>query len=399
MIMAWTIACPAARIAAVDFAWSASFAASPNARFHFRYSMKDFCHARFDDRPFKDHDSGPGNCTHVRTQCHLSRYFRRELHGHRHPAGWWPRAAGRHHRQLSIQCRRRAAGAAVSRPALSDGSSGYAFLAPSFPGRTVTSSVFYGPNTPLFDPDIGAGNVRAVGSYKFAEGGKLDHGMMYEGPWGGLGTWTPIDVPDQLVSGAVANTIAHSTMGDLVVGNYDIAGKPGSGNGFIYDIRTGAYTLLTIGEFATAYGIWQNGGSTSSSYTIAGGYKGGKGLNVGFLVNYDSSTGQFTGLSDFGYDNNPGIVTHFEGITGVPGGYTLAATGDNGAAFAAIASNGNGKFGVPKWVAIKYDASRALHRQFDPRQQPDRNLSARGRWRSKLSRHGVRPRRVAPFDG
>jgi hypothetical protein len=167
-------------------------------------------------------------------------------------------------------------------------------------------------------------------------------------------------VPDQLVSGAVANTIAHSTMGDLVVGNYDIAGKPGSGNGFIYDIRTGAYTLLTIGEFATAYGIWQNGGSTSSSYTIAGGYKGGKGLNVGFLVNYDSSTGQFTGLSDFSYDNNPGIVTHFEGITGVPGGYALAATGDNGAAFAAIASNGNGKFGVPKWVAIKYDASVGL---------------------------------------
>src|SRR6185312_2171124 len=75
-------------------------------------------------------------------------------------------------------------------------SSGYAFLAPSFQGRTVTSSVFYGPNTPLFDPDIGAGNVRAVGSYKFAEGGKLDHGMMYEGPWDGLGTWTPIDVPD-----------------------------------------------------------------------------------------------------------------------------------------------------------------------------------------------------------
>jgi hypothetical protein len=236
-------------------------------------------------------------------------------------------------------------------------SSGYAFLKPSIDGRTATSSVFYGPNTPLFDPGIGAGNVRAVGSYKFAEGGKLDHGMMYEGPWDGLGTWTPIDVPDDLVSGAVANTIAHSTMGDLVVGNYDIAGKPGSGNGFIYNIKTKTYTLLSIGELATAYGIWQNGDSTSSSYTIAGGYKGGNGLNVGFLVNYDSSTGRFSGLSDFNYDNNPGIVTHFEGITGIPGGYTLAATGDYGAAFAAIASNGNGKFGVPRWVAIDYKAS------------------------------------------
>jgi len=236
-------------------------------------------------------------------------------------------------------------------------SSGYAFLKPSIHGRTATSSVLYGPNTPLFDPSIGAGNVRAVGSYKFADGGKLDHGMMYEGPWDGLGNWTPIDVPDELVSGAVANTIAHSTMGDLVVGNYDIAGKPGSGNGFIYNIETKTYTLLSIGELATAYGIWQNGDSTSSSYTIAGGYKNGNGLNVGFLVNYDSSTGRFAGLSDFTYDNNPGIVTHFEGITGVPGGYTLAATGDYGAAFAAIASNGDGKFGVPKWVSIDYKAS------------------------------------------
>jgi len=236
-------------------------------------------------------------------------------------------------------------------------SSGYAFLKPSIHGRTATSSVFYGPNTPLFDPGIGAGHVRAVGSYKYAEGGKLDHGMMYEGPWDGPGTWTPIDVPDDLVSGAVANTIAHSTMGDLVVGNYDIAGKPGSGNGFIYNIKTKAYTLLNIGELATAYGIWQNGDSTSSSYTIAGGYKNGNGLNVGFLVNYDSSNGRFTGLSDFTYDNTPGIVTHFEGITGVPGGYTLAATGDNGAAFAVIASNGNGKFGVPEWVSIDNGAS------------------------------------------
>ena len=236
-------------------------------------------------------------------------------------------------------------------------SSGYAFLKPSVRGRAATSSVLYGPNTPLFDPGIGVGHVRAVGSYKFAEGGKLDHGMMYEGPWDGLGTWTPIDVPDDLVSGAVANTIAHSTMGDLVVGNYDIAGKPGSGNGFIYNIKTKAYTLLNIGDLATAYGIWQNGDSTSSSYTIAGGYKAGNGLNVGFLVNYDSSTGRFSGQHDFSYDNKPGVVTHFEGITGVPGGYTLAATGDNGAAFAAIASDGNGKFGVPKWVAIDYDAS------------------------------------------
>jgi hypothetical protein len=236
-------------------------------------------------------------------------------------------------------------------------SSRYALLVPSFPGRTVTSSVFYGPNTPLFDPAIGAGHVRAVGSYKYAQGGKRDHGMMYEGPWDGLGTWTSIDVPGRLVGGAVANTIAHSTMGDLVVGNYDIAGKPGSGNGFIYNLRTGTYTLLSIGKLATAYGIWQNGGSGSSSYTIAGGYKAGIALDVGFLLDYDSRTGHFSGLTEFKFDNDPGIITHFEGISGVPGGYTLAATGDYGAAFAVVARNPDGSFGAPKWVGIDYEAS------------------------------------------
>src|SRR6516165_3179840 len=43
-------------------------------------------------------------------------------------------------------------------------SSGYIYLAPCFPGQTVTTSIFYGPNTPLFDPQIGEGNLRAVGS-------------------------------------------------------------------------------------------------------------------------------------------------------------------------------------------------------------------------------------------
>src|SRR5450631_620257 len=74
------------------------------------------------------------------------------------------------------------------------------FLKPSFQGRNVTSSVLCGPNT-LFDPGIGAGNVRAVGSYKFAEGSKLDHGMMYEGPWDGLGTrisWSTAPLPGPL---------------------------------------------------------------------------------------------------------------------------------------------------------------------------------------------------------
>ena len=64
---------------------------------------------------------------------------------------------------------------------------------PEFAGQTVTSSTFYGPNTALFDPSLGAGNIRAVGSYQYSEaasGPTSDHGMIYQGSLNGQGTWT-----------------------------------------------------------------------------------------------------------------------------------------------------------------------------------------------------------------
>jgi hypothetical protein len=37
---------------------------------------------------------------------------------------------------------------------------------------------------------------------------------------------------------------------------------------------------------------------------------------------------------------------------GVPGGYTMAAMGDPGAAYAKIPRNADGTFGAAKWVAL-----------------------------------------------
>jgi hypothetical protein len=243
-------------------------------------------------------------------------------------------------------------------------SAGYVYLTPRFDRQKVTSSVFYGPNTPLFDPSIGAGNVRAVGSYKYEQSGARDHGMMYQGGFDGLGVWIALDAPQSPSGAIVANTLAHSTMGDLVVGNCDYVDQPGSGNGFIYNIKTRRYTMLDIGVFATAYGVWQNGGSTSSSYTIAGGYDDGKGINQGYLLDYDASTDTFGTLTPFSYNNQPGIVTHFEGITGVPGGYTMAAQWEQSperkdAAFAAIVRDPNGAW-TAQWVCIDNPNSAGL---------------------------------------
>ncbi|TWB45252.1 hypothetical protein [Nitrospirillum pindoramense] len=239
-------------------------------------------------------------------------------------------------------------------------SDGYIFLTPTFPGQTVTSSIFYGPNTPLFDPTLGKGNIRAVGSYKYSEGGKADHGMIYQGAPDGSGTWTQIDVPADVAGGTVANTIPHSTMGDLVVGNYDVAGKPASGNGFIHNLKTGAFQILDIGPLATLYGIWQNAADGPAAYTVAGGYKNGKGLNVGLLADYDPATGALSNITELSYKNLPGIITHFEGITGVPGGYALAATTDAGAAFAHVARETGGGFGEARWLASTNPATTGL---------------------------------------
>jgi hypothetical protein len=225
---------------------------------------------------------------------------------------------------------------------------------PDFAGQTVTTSLFYGPNTAMFDPTLGAGNIRVTGSYQYSEGTPGNHGFIYTGPVSGVGgAWTQIDVPSGSVGGAtVANTIPHSTMGDYVVGNYDLQGVPASGNAFLYKISDMSWTIFDIGGTAnltSAYGIWQNG---ADSYTIVGGSQQ-IGVNKAFLVDYTPSTGLFTHLQFFDYNGAAG-VTHFEGITSASGGYNVIASTVSGAAFAFIPRNGDGTFGAAVWTPIAY---------------------------------------------
>lgn len=248
-------------------------------------------------------------------------------------------------------------------------------LTPTFAGQTVTTSTFYGPNTSIFNPSYGAGNVQAVGSYQYSQSptGTFNHSMIYRGPASGVGgTWQQTDVPANgvnvvggIVVGQVADTISHSTMGDLVVGNYDLTGtttpiRPGSANAYIYNTATGQWTLTNFNgsmtNQTTLYGVWQNGvGSTS--YTLAGGTNNSIGLNQGMLVNYDSLTGVFSNLTLYSANNVPGVVTHFENITAVPGGFNLVATTDSGPAFAAVTVNADGSFGNAAWTTASLPGS------------------------------------------
>ena len=260
---------------------------------------------------------------------------------------------------------------------LNDVSAGTLYLFdPVISGETITTATFYGPDTSIFDPSLGLGNIRAVGSYQYAESpaGVVNHGMLYQGPPNGSGgTWTQLDVPSDgtnvasgiVLTSAVEDTILHSTQGNLIVGNYDLHGPGGTllgANGFIYNIATQQYTLMQINgsldNLTSLYGIWQNGiGSTS--YTITGGTRH-DGINEGFLEDYDSSTGVFSHLTYYTGFNQPGLVTHFENITAVPGGFDLVATTDSGPAFAFIPVNPDGSFGSATWVPVDLPASDLL---------------------------------------
>ena len=219
--------------------------------------------------------------------------------------------------------------------------------------------------------------MKAVGTYKYQGDplGNVDHGVLYNnGPLDGSGNdWIPIDMDPDVAQGTVLNTLPHSTMGDLIVGNYDLQDDTaGKFNAFIYDIVADEYVKLTLDSypFITAYGIWQNF-KNQSKYTIVGGLDDGSGINVGYMVDYDS--GSFSNLTPFEYkDKN--FLTHFEGITDFgremtefgPRYYSLAATGDQtplnlkngGAAFVVVERLlPDGLFGDPHWQPFQVGSS------------------------------------------
>jgi len=243
-------------------------------------------------------------------------------------------------------------------------------LVPIINGSAITgTSTFYGPNTPYYNSSIGAGNVLAVGSYKETLTSTYQNGMMYLGPITGStssSNWTSIKVTQSVAGQAVGDTIPHSTMGNLVVGNYNTA-VPSSGQGFIYNISAQSYKKLSFGDVTSAFGIWQNGGSNSSLYTIVGGYTllggdsqiGSKG-QLGYIVNYNSSTDVFSDFTELSLNNDRSIFTHVEGIAAYQDGFSLATMsvkdGLLSAAYAFVPVTAGG-FGTASWDVINNNLS------------------------------------------
>jgi subtilase-type serine protease len=177
----------------------------------------------------------------------------------------------------------------------------------NFPNATGSSP--YGPN--FGNPN---GVLRAVGSYITAASAPYNSSYIYDGA--AKSQVTTLAYPSA-PGNPTLETIAHSTFGNQVVGNYDT--RLATGNAFIYNITTGTYTTNDVpGALSTtAYGIYGN--------LIAGGYSTvgpGGGVGIGSAYIYNESTGVWTTY------NHPGAVeTHFEGITGggQAGSYNLVA--------------------------------------------------------------------------
>ena len=248
---------------------------------------------------------------------------------------------------------------------------------PSSAGITVTGTVLYGPD------NLPPTNVRLVGSYTTCEDsqnntGIRNHGALYEGLPDGSGTWQTIDFPIAQVTPSpfpgeeVHNTIAHSNMGGLVVGNFDT--DLVTGKAFVYDTNANPgseWTELRNDEAnpqwrsITAYGIWYNGGT---SYTIAGGYSetNSDGIDHGYLVNWDSATRTASGWTKYDFENGQihVQVSHFDGITSDnQGGVYLTGQylGDTlppiGGFFAHVRRMPHRPFGEAHWRQIVYPFS------------------------------------------
>ena len=182
--------------------------------------------------------------------------------------------------------------------------------------------------------------------------------MLYQGKPEGGGGWDELNMPDDLAGGKVWNTIPHSTMGDLMVGNYDLDGVPGSAGAFVYDIVLGKWSKLELEgcTLTSAYGIWQNG-IASNSYTIVGGTYDERGINQGFVADYDLYSGKTSNLTLYANPENPQF-THFEGITeAAGGGYNLAGQAEAEIALFTHVERVEGGFSDGPWSIWHYPDS------------------------------------------
>jgi len=178
----------------------------------------------------------------------------------------------------------------------------------NFPGATTST-----PYGPTFGAPTGI--LRVVGSYTTPASAPFNLSYLYDGATAPGQQITTLAFPNP-PGDQTLETIAHSTFGNQVVGNFDT--RVATGKAFLYDIPSGIYTKIDkpLAVSTTAYGVWAN--------RIAGGYTdpGVGGKTHGYILN--QNTGVY---SVYDAPGTATVATHFEGITagGRAGEFNLVA--------------------------------------------------------------------------
>lgn len=211
---------------------------------------------------------------------------------------------------------------------------------PSRPGLTVTATELYSLD---FVTDT---IIHAVGSFSAEELPGVQS-CLYTGTLSGKGEW--IVLLPNLTGRPVLSSIAHSVMGDVVVGNYT---DGLFGSAYIYDIRTKQFFPTVTSQFPiisiTNYGVWAD---SREKYTICGGVatdSSAPDITVAFVVDWNNKTRLLTNWRFFFAPDKSSPIFHFEGISGVCNGYILAAQSTEHAYFGRL----EGK--TPIWEVLEY---------------------------------------------
>jgi len=234
---------------------------------------------------------------------------------------------------------------------------------------------FGAAGTSIYGPaNLGADQVHLVGAYTRNLGEQAPTaenpavlGFTYAGAADGSTTpgWQSVQGITQLGT-AGTYTFVHSVDGGLAVGNTDNANVDGltkyltlTSTAFIVELASGRQIPIVYPETSplathTAYGIWANDDGT---YTIAGGSgevlsqeAGTLSVGRGYLIDYDSVSGEFRNYTTFAYDNrsNSNLISHFEGIyRTTEGNYILPAT--------SVALNDQGDLSMASVVEVRRD--------------------------------------------
>jgi subtilase-type serine protease len=129
-----------------------------------------------------------------------------------------------------------------------------------FPEATANGANFPGAiGSSPYGPGFGSqfGILRTVGSYETQTSSPYDLSYLYDAATAGAKANLTTLVYPSTPSAPTLFTIAHSTFGNQIVGNYDTS--LATGNAFLYTINTGAYQKINLpGISSTAYGIWGN---------------------------------------------------------------------------------------------------------------------------------------------